>query len=399
MSLKFGRSYLAIPGPSVVPDRVLNAMHSASPNIYDGPLIDMVDTLYPDLTAVARTAGEVAIYIGNGHAAWEASLSNMFSRGDQVLVPATGSFGLGWAQAAEGLGIQAQVLDFGKQGTFDLAQVEAALRKDKTHKIKAVLATHTDTATSVRNDIKALRDCIDASRHPALLMVDCIASLGCDRFEMDAWGVDVMIAACQKGFMLPPGMCFVYFNEKADTQHAQADLVTPYWNWTPRTKGAELFQKFCGTAPTHHLLGLRVSLDMLLHEEGLENVWARHGILAQAVWAAVDAWGAGGAVAMNIADSSLRSTAVTTVRMDPPMATNLRAWVEDNTGVTLGISLGMADADDPAWHGYFRIAHMGHVNTHMTLGALGAIEAGLQALDIPHGSGALAAAAKVVSQA
>lgn len=399
MRLSFGRQYLAIPGPSVTPDRVLNAMHRASPNIYEGPLHDMVDTLYPDLLDVARTKGNVAVYIGNGHAAWEASLANLFSPGDKLLVLATGRFGEGWAAAAIGLGINAETADYGRQSGVDIEHLSTRLKDDKAHEIKAILTTQTDTATSIRTDIAALRAALDDAGHPALLMVDCIASLGCDRFEMDALGVDVMIAASQKGLMTPPGLCFVWFNEKADQLHQTATLITPYWNWTPRTKGTIFFQKFDGTAPTQHLYGLREALDMLLHEEGLENAWDRHEVLAQSVWAAIDRWADGGSMRMNVADPSLRSHAVTSVSIDKPQGARLRQWCEQQGGVTLGIGLGMETADDPSCEGFFRIAHMGHVNPHMTLGVLAVIDAGLKALDIPHGTGALDAAASVIAKA
>jgi len=398
MSLNYGRPYLAIPGPSVVPDRVLRAMHRAAPNIYEGPLHEMVDTILVDLKKIARTKGHVAIYIGNGHATWEASLSNVLSRGDTVLVPATGAFGLGWAEAARGLGINVELLDFGRDRDIDLDQVAASLRADKTHRIKAVLATHMDTASTVRNDIAALRAAIDSTGHPALLMADCIASLACDKFEMDAWGVDVMIAASQKGLMTPPGLGFVWFNAKADQVHASADLATPYWNWTDRVHGTRFSQKFDGTAPTHHLFGLREALDMLA-EEGLPAVWERHAKLAHAVWAAVEAWGAAGPVHLNIKDPAKRSHAVTSVRIGAPLGSQLRQWTDTKAGVTLGIGLGMATPEDPNSDGAFRIAHMGHVNAHMVLGALGVIEAGLIALEIPHGPGALTAAARVIATA
>ena len=399
MSLNHGRQYLAIPGPSVMPDRVLQAMHRAAPNIYEGPLHDMVDTILVDLCKVARTKGHVAIYIGNGHAGWEAALCNVLSRGDKVLVPATGAFGHGWADAARGLGIDCQVLDFGRSRDIDLVQVEAALRADKSHQIKAVLATHVDTASTVRNDLAALRRVMDDCGHPALLMADCIASLACDKYEMDAWGVDVTIAASQKGLMTPPGLAFVWFSEKADQVHKSADLATPYWNWTDRTQGNRFSQKFDGTAPTHHLFGLRTALDMLLHEEGLEAVWERHRKLASAVWAALDCWSQSGPVQINIADPAKRSWAVTSVKLTAPLGTKLRRWTEHRAGVTLGIGLGMGTPEDPDSDGAFRIAHMGHVNAHMVMGALGVIEAGLIALDIPHGTGALSAAAKVISGA
>ncbi len=395
MSLARGRTYLAIPGPSVIPDEVLRAMHRASPNIYEGEMIELTHSLIPDLRRVARTQHQVAIYIGNGHAAWEAALANVLSPGDRVLVPATGHFGLGWAGVAESLGIETQVLDFGKQSPVDLDMVEAALRADTSHDIKAVLATHVDTSTSIRNDIAALRAALEATGHPALLMVDCIASLACDRFEMDAWGVDVMVAASQKGLMGPPGL--VFFNGKAAEARFKMPRVSHYWDWVMRAAPEVYYQYFAGTAPTQHLYGLRAALDMI-HGEGMEAVWQRHDQLAHAIWAACETWGQGGPLRLNVADPAHRSRAVTSLSLPAPLATRLRDWVEGQTGVTLGIGLGMAEPDDPAWHGYFRIGHMGHVNAHMILGMLGAVQAGLAALDIPHGAGGLDAAAKVIAK-
>ena len=397
MSLAHGRPYLAIPGPSVIPDRVLRAMHRGSPNIYEGPLVDLVASLWPDLRAVAGTTGHVAMYIGNGHAAWEAANANIFSRGEKALVLATGQFGLSWANSARAMGIEVEVADFGRSAPVDMGRIEALLRADIGRKIKAVLTTHVDTASSTKTDIPALRAAIDAAGHPALLVVDCIASLGCDEFRMDAWGVDVMVAACQKGLMTPPGMSFVWFSEAARSACAGGDLATPYWAWSPRAEPSEFWQIWDGTAPTSHLFGLREALDML-HEEGMPQVWSRHRVLAGAVWAAFDAWGAGNPeIAMNVADPAQRGWSVTAARIGAPDATRLRHWCETRAGVTLGIGLGMATPADPDCHGFLRVAHMGHVNAHMTLGALAVMEAGMVALDIPHGPGALAAAARVVA--
>lgn len=402
MSLANGRTYLAIPGPSVIPDRVLQAMHRAAPNIYTGQLVDMVDGIVPDLKAVARTDAQVAMYISNGHGVWEAALSNTVAPGHRALVVATGQFAKKWAEMARRLGIEVEVLDFGDQASFDPEVVEEALRRDTTGAIRVVMAVQVDTATSVRSDIPALRKVMDTAGHPALLMVDCIACLACDDFHMDSWGVDVMVAGCQKGLMTPPGMGFVFFNEKASEARTRLDRVSPYWDWTTRSGPEAFYQYFCGTAPTHHLYGLREALTMIVHEEGLEAVLARHERLAQTVWAAFEAWGRGagkGHVALNLADPALRSHAVTSVRMQPPNATALRDWVTEKAGVTLGIGLGMAPPGDPAWHGFFRVGHMGHVNAHMVLGALGTIDAALKALRIPHGEGALDAASMVVSKA
>ncbi len=396
MSLANGRPYLAIPGPSTIPDRVLRAMHRGAPNIYEGALHEMVRGLMPDLRAVARTAGHVAIYIGNGHAGWEAANANLFSRGDKALVLATGNFGIGWANSARAMGIAVDVVDCGT-GPLDLARVEDALRADRTQAIRAVLLTQVDTASSVRCDIAGVRAVLDAVGHPALLCVDCIASLGCDEYRMDDWGVDVTVAASQKGLMTPPGLAFVWFSERAAQRTAGSDLRTPYWNWTPRTEGHEFWQLFCGTAPTHHLYGLREALDMIT-EEGLEQVWARHERLAGAVWAAFDAWGQGHPhIALNVADPVHRGRSVTAARFGAPDATRLRRWTEGQAGVTLGIGLGMGSAEDPGADGFLRVAHMGHVNAHMTLGALAVMEAGLCALEIPHGPGALDAAARVLA--
>jgi alanine-glyoxylate transaminase/serine-glyoxylate transaminase/serine-pyruvate transaminase len=398
MSLANGRPYLAIPGPSVMPDRVLAAMHRAAPNIYEGDLHRMVETLWPDLRTLAGTTANVAAYIGNGHAIWEAANANLFSRGDKALVIATGQFGLGWAGTARAQGIEVEVLDFGKSSPADMGHVEAALRADKAGRIRAVLTTQVDTASTVRTDVAGLRAAMDAAGHPALLAVDCIAALGCDEYHMDAWGVDVTVAASQKGLMTPPGMGFLWFSEKARAATKGADLRSPYWDWTPRADGAEFWQLWNGTAPTHHLFGLREALTMILHEEGLPAVWHRHDVLARAVWAAFDAWSAGNpAIALNVADPAHRGRSVTAARFGAPHATRLREWTEKYAGVTLGIGLGMAAPSEPAYHGFLRVAHMGHVNAHMTLGALAVMEAGMVSLGIPHGGGALAAAARIVA--
>ncbi len=398
MSLAHGHPYLAIPGPSTMPDRVLRAMHRGSPNIYEGPLVEMVAGIWPDLRAVAGTTQHVAAYIGNGHAGWEAANSNLFSRGETALVLACGQFGQSWAAHARAMGIDVQVEDFGRQSPADPARLEQILRADRDHRIKAVLTTHVDTATTLRNDIAALRAAIDAAGHPALFAVDCIASMGCDEYRMDDWGVDVTVAASQKGLMTPPGLAFVWFSEAAKQRCGQGDMASPYWRWGPRAEPAEFWQYWDGTAPTHHLYGLREALTMLLHEEGLAQVWARHDALARTVWAAFEAWGAGNpAIALNVGQPDWRGRSVTAARFGGDAATRLRRWCETRAGVTLGIGLGAGTPEDPNADGALRVAHMGHVNAHMTLGVLAVMEAGLKALGIPHGKGALEAAAQVVA--
>ncbi|MBM1221633.1 alanine--glyoxylate aminotransferase family protein [Ponticoccus sp. SC2-23] len=387
-----GRSYLAIPGPSVMPDAVLQAMHRSAPNIYTGALHDLTHSLIPDLKKVARTEGEVAIYIGNGHAAWEAALANVLSRGDRILVLVTGRFGHGWARMAAGLGVGCEVVDFGERSDIDLARVEEALRADSGHTYKAVLVTHVDTSTGVRNDVAGVRAVLDATGHPGLLMVDCIASFACDRFEMDAWGADVAVAASQKGLMTPPGLGFVYFNDRANAARDHADLATEYWDWRPRIRPEIYSEYFDGTAPTHHLYGLRTALDMIL-AEGMEAVWARHEALAQCLWEASEIWASDGPLELNIADRSKRSHAITSFAMEEGQADRLRDWCEHKTGVTLGIGVGRQPAS-----AFFRVGHMGHVNAHMMLGVIAVIDAGLKALDIAHGANAVEAATRHVAR-
>lgn len=398
MSLANGRTYLAIPGPSVMPDRVLAAMQRPAPNIYEGDLIDMTARVVGDLRSVAGTKEHVAIYIANGHGGWEAANANLFSRGDTALVAITGRFGQGWAGSAAALGVKVDTLDFGLKSPADPNRIEAALRADKDRRFRAVMVTHVDTATSIRNDIPAIRAAIDAAGHPALLAVDAVASLGCDPMRMDDWGVDVLLAASQKGLMTPPGLAFLWFSERARQATRGSDLKTPYWDWEARANPAEYYQHFWGTAPTHHLFGLAEALKMLLHEEGLDAAWARHATLARAVWAAFDAWGKGGDIALNVPDPAARGASVTAARIGGGGAGRLRQWCEAEAGVTLGIGLGMADSGSPAYGDFLRIAHMGHVNAHMTLGVLAVMEAGMRALGIPHGGGALDAAAEVVAR-
>ncbi len=390
-SLVQGREYLAIPGPSVMPDAVLQAMHRPSPNIYDGALIEMMPALTQDLKRVAGTQHDVAIYIANGHGTWEAALSNVIAPGETVLAPASGRFTHGWAEMAEGIGAKVDLIDFGLTSHWILDRIAEELNADKEHKIKAVLAVHVDTSTSIRNDIPGLRALLDDLNHPALLMADCIASMGCDRFEMDAWGVDVTVTACQKGLMTPAGTGFVFFNEKAQAKRASMPRVSQYWDWQPRANPELFYQYFNGTAPTHHLYGLRAALD-LIHGEGLENVWSRHERLAKAIWAACDVWAQGGALHFNVADPTHRSHAVTALRLTEGRGTPLRNYTENQLGLTLGIGLGMED-----WDGCFRLGHMGHVNAQMIMAMLGGMETAMAALDIPRGQGALEAAAATLA--
>jgi alanine-glyoxylate transaminase/serine-glyoxylate transaminase/serine-pyruvate transaminase len=385
MSVRNGRDFLSIPGPTTVPDAVLNAMHRPAVDIYSGPLLAVTETCLADLRKVFRTRGQTYIYAANGHGAWEAALTNVLSRGDKVLTLESGRFALGWGEMAAGLGAGLERLEGSYRQAVDPARVEARLRADKAGSIKAVLVVQVDTASGVVNDIPAIRRAIDRAGHAALLMVDTIASLGTMPFEMDAWGVDVAVSGSQKGLMLPPGLSFAAAGEKAKAAHQRADMRTPYWDWTAR-EGPEHYQKYCGTPPEHLLYGLRQSLDMLF-EEGLEAAFERHRLLAEAVRRAVEEWSKGQAFDLNVPEPAERANSVTTVLMrngrDPAP---LLEFCEKKCGVVVGVGIGELTGKA------IRIAHMGHVNAPMVLGTLGVVETGLQALDIPHGKGGVQAA-------
>ncbi len=385
MTVRAGREFLAIPGPTTMPDAVLQAMHRPALDIYSNEMVELTEGLLGDLSKLFATKGQSYIYISNGHGAWEATLSNVLSRGDKVLVLESGRFAIGWGNAAAAMGADVEVLKGDWRRSIRPAEVEARLKQDKDHKIKAILAVQVDTASGAYNDIEAIGKAIKATGHPALFMVDTVASLGCMPFQMDAWGIDVAMSGSQKGLMAPPGLGFVAANDRAREVHKKADLRTPYWDWTER-EGAEHYRKYAGTAPVHLLFAVRQAINMLF-EEGLENTFQRHRLLAEAVRRAVAIWAEGQVLGFNIAEPHERSNTVTTVVMGggyDPVA--LHRYCKDKCGVVLGVGIG--DLAGQA----FRIAHMGHVNAPMILGTLGVIEVGLNALNIPHGKGGTEAA-------
>jgi len=385
MVVSAGREFLAIPGPTTMPDEVLRAMHRPALDIYSEEMVQLTDGLLRDLSRLFATRGKSYIYIANGHGAWEAVISNVLSRGDKVLVLESGRFAVGWGNAAAAMGADVEVLKGDWRRAVRPAEVEARLRLDKDHTIKAILVAQIDTASGAVNDIEAIGKAIKSTGHPALYLVDTVASLGCMPFEMDAWGIDVAMSGSQKGLMTPPGLAFCAANDRALKVHRTAGLRTPYWDWTER-EGAEHYRKYGGTAPIHLLFALRQAIDMI-HQEGLSNVFLRHRLLAEAVRRAVAIWAEGQVLGFNIAEAGERSDTVTTVVMaasHDPVA--LQRYCKEKCGVVLGVGIGELTGQA------FRIAHMGHVNAPMILGTLGVIEVALHALGIPHGRGGVEAA-------
>lgn len=394
--LSRGRDILMIPGPTTVPDAVLAAMHRPAIDIRRGELVEITESLRSDLKTLfgTRTA-TTFLYAANGHGTWEAALANLLVPGDRVLVLDCGRFARGWGEMAAALGAEVEVLPGDWRRAADPDALRARLQADTRHAIKAVMSVQVDTASSVVNDIAALRQAIDAAGHPALFLVDAIASLGCMPFEMDAWGVDLALTASQKGLMTPPGLGMIAAGPRALAAHAASGSRSRYWDWTAR-QGAEHYRKYCGTPPEHLLFGLRKAVDLLL-DEGLAGAFRRHELLAGAVHAAVAHWARGGALDFNVTAASERAASVSTVLTPGVDADALLRVCEATCGVTFGGTIG-----EIAGSG-IRIGHMGHVNGPTVLGALGALEIGLTALDVPGAAGGAAAAtahlARAVAQA
>jgi len=391
MTVSNGREFLSIPGPTTVPDEVLQAMHRPAIEIYGGTLMGITMSCLDDLKMVFKTKGDTYIYAANGHGAWEATLTNLFSKGDKVLVLESGRFAIGWGEAATKLGIEVEILP-GKPGrAVDVEAVKTRLLQDSAGEIKAVLVVQIDTASSVYNDIAAIRRAMDEAGHDALFLVDTIASLGIVDYQMDEWGVDVSVGGSQKGLMTPPGLSFNAVSAKAKAVHQTAGLRTSYWDWTPRD-GEVHYMKFAGTPPVHLLYGLHKALDML-KDEGLENVFLRHSLLAEAVRRAVQVWAQANVVSFIIDQPEERADSVTSVFLNGDYNTaELLDYCHKKCGVVLGVGIGEGSENK------FRIAHMGHINAPMILGTLSVVEIGLAALNIPHGKGGVQAAIDWLSE-
>ncbi|MEM7172207.1 MAG: aminotransferase class V-fold PLP-dependent enzyme [Pseudomonadota bacterium] len=385
MTIKRGHAFLQNPGPTPVPEEVLQAMHRQPMDLNDPDFTALLWSCFEDLKPVFKTVGDVYAYTANGHGAWEAALVNCFSPGDKLLVPETGNFSLGWSDMARSLDLEVIYLESDWRQAVEPARIEAALKADQKGEIKGVLAVQIDTASGVTSDIPAMRAAIDAARHPALFMVDVIASLGVIDFRMDDWGVDVAVAASQKGLMTPPGLAFTAANERALAITEGASLRRTYFDWSSRQSDV-YYRWFCGTPPSQLMFGLRQALDMVA-EEGLDQAFARHRHLAGAVHAAVAVWAQAGALDFNAVKAGERAHSVTPILVssghDPD---TMRTLCRNRFSVALGAGLGRLAGRS------FRIGHMGHTNAAVILGALAGVEAALKQSEIPCGVGGVSAA-------
>jgi len=382
-----GRRFLHSPGPTPLPDAVVHAM-SVQPMDLGDPRVDAnIATCEEGLRRLLQTRdADVFLYASNGHGAWEAVIVNLAAPGDAVLVPGTGHFSESWAEQTEALGRRVVRTPWREGWPIDVAALEQALRDDRDHAIKAVFAVHTDTASSATSEIAGLRRALDAAAHPALLVVDVVASLGAAPFAMDALGVDVAVGASQKGLMCPPGVGFVAVNAAAFSMAQRNPAPRFYWDWV-RRKSDLSYRKFCGTPPQNLLFGLQAALS-LIFAEGLPAIWHRHAQLARAVHSAVDGWREGGALDFFVQDPASRSHSVTTVTVAPGIDVEaLRAVARDRFQVAIAGGLG------PLAGRAFRIGHVGDCNPAMILGAIGGVEAALLTLGVATGTGAMRRAA------
>ncbi|HEY1799267.1 MAG TPA: aminotransferase class V-fold PLP-dependent enzyme [Stellaceae bacterium] len=382
-----GRHFFMNPGPTNIPDRILRAMNRATMDFNSAEFRAISDECFAGLQRVFKTSQPVLGYAATGHGAWEAALVNLFSPGDKVLVTETGYFSVNWGLRAEAFGLKVETLENDWRRPIDPAKLEARLREDKGHEIKAVLAVHNETSTGVAHPIAAMREAIDAARHPALLCVDVISSLGSFDFRMDEWGVDVTVVGSQKGLMLPTGMAFTGVSAKAIAACALAKLPRVYWDWQ-RLLGQAAGQGYWnGTVPVHFFYGLQEALAML-EEEGLDNVFSRHHRLAEATRRAVRTWRQNDGPEIFSTDPSAQSDTVTAVLLPERFdADKLRAIALDRFNLSLGGGLG------PLRGKLFRIGHLGDLNEPTVLGSLATVEMALDLAGVPHGKGGTQAAA------
>jgi alanine-glyoxylate transaminase / serine-glyoxylate transaminase / serine-pyruvate transaminase len=389
-----GRRVLIAPGPTPIPDEVLHAT-GQQPLDHGDPRLDaLIASCEEGLRWVSggAAADEVFIYASNGHGAWEAVVENLLAPGEAALVPGTGHFSEQWCLQTEALGRKALRTPWREGFAIDAAAVEAALRDDREHRIRAVFAVHTDTSSGITSDLAAIRRAIDNARHPALLVADVVASLGAAPYDMRSLGVNVTLGASQKGLMCPPGVGFVVADARAFAAAENNPAPRCYWDWLPR-KSPLSYRKFNGTAPQNLLMGLRVAFG-LLRAEGLNAVHARHALLASLVQAAIDGWREGGALDFFARDRAALSTSVTTVTVPPGTDVDaLRAVARERFQVAMAGALG------PLTGSAFRIAHLGDSNPALMLGALGAIEAALRVQGIPVGAGGVARAVARLAEA
>ena len=383
---KAGRHFLQIPGPSAVPDRILSAIGQQTVD-HRGPDFGKIGLrALEGLKTIFKTEQHVFIYPASGTGSWEAALVNTLSPGDRVLMFETGHFSTLWKKLADKLRLKAEFIEGDWRGGADPDQIETYLAEDKTHEIKAVCVVHNETSTGSVSPIAGVRKAIDNAGHPALFMVDTISGLASLEYQHDAWGVDVTVSGSQKGLMLPPGLSFNAVSQKAMAANKKATLQRSYWDWADMV-GPNKTGYFPYTPATNLLYGLNEAIDML-HEEGLDNVFARHARHGAAARAAVKSWG----LETQCATQGQESGVLTAVVMpEGHSADAFRASTLDHYDISLGNGLSkVADR-------VFRIGHLGDFNDLMLVATLAGVEMGLKKAGVPHKEGGVLAAMRKLS--
>jgi alanine-glyoxylate transaminase/serine-glyoxylate transaminase/serine-pyruvate transaminase len=382
MSKVAGRHFLQIPGPSNVPDRVLRAMDMPTMDHRGPEFAQLTRDVLDGMKQVFKTAADVVIFPASGTGAWEAALVNTLSPGDRVLMFETGQFATLWKGIATDLGLQVDYVEGDWRHGVDPDEVAAQLDADSQHQIKAVMVVHNETSTGVTSRIAEIRKAIDNCGHPALFMVDTISSLGSIDYRHDEWKVDVTVGGSQKGLMLPPGLSFNAISAKALAAAETSTLPCAYWNWQSMIKSNQTGY-FPYTPATNLLYALRESLKMLLDEQGLDNVFARHQRHAEATRRAVRAWGLE-ILCQNPDEYSGSLTAI--LLPDGHNADSLRQLILERYNMSLGTGLGKVQGR------VFRIGHLGDFNDLMLAGTLSGVEMGLIGSGIPFNKGGINAA-------
>ena len=381
-----GDRFLHSPGPTHIPAEVLNAMHRQPMDHGDPRLDAVIANCESGLKRLLGTSGaELFLYAANGHGVWEAVSDNLLAPGEAALIPSTGHFSEQWARLLEATGRRAIRTPYRPGYPIDASTIEEALRNDVKREIAAVFVVHTDTASGITHDVAAIRAAMDSTGHPALLVVDVVASLGAAPFAMDALGANVAVGASQKGLMSPPGLGFVAVDARAGAVAARNTTPRYYWDWK-RRRGTQSYQKFCGTPPQNLLYGIEAALA-LIDIEGLDAIVARHASLARAVQAAVEGWATEGAVSLHCRVPEARSTSVTTIEVREGIDVGaLRTVARERFQVAMAGGLG------PFEGRAFRIGHLGDLNAAMILGCLGGVEAAMLTQGIPFGRDGVARA-------
>jgi alanine-glyoxylate transaminase/serine-glyoxylate transaminase/serine-pyruvate transaminase len=379
-----GRQFFANPGPTNIPDSVLRAMDRPSIDFNDPEFQPIYDAGFAGVKRVLRTTQHLFMYNASGHGAWEASLTNLLSPGDAILVVESGYFSDNWAAMGRRHGLDVRLLQADWRRGASIDELRPVLEADTAHAIKAICVVHNETSTGLMLPLPAIRAAMDDTGHPALLLVDTISSLGSLAFRMDDWKIDCVVGGSQKGLMLPTGMSFTAVSDKGLAAHANARLPRFYFDWT--MMGSRPHKSFIGTIPIAIFYGLRESIR-LLEEEGLDNVIARHSRLAEATRRAARVWAGNNGPALFCVSPDRYSDTVTAVLMpEGHDAEALRDTVRERFNVSLGGGLGKLGGR------IFRIGHLGDLNEPMLLGALAAVEMGLRIQGVPHGRGGTDAA-------